>query len=72
MTKVVRFWKRFSFWNKIRLTLGALGVKSEIILFVADSHPTWKIVAGIATFLTIAITYFIKDDNKNNIVDILE
>ena len=72
MTKLVKTWKTFSFWNKIRLTLGAIGIGGEITLYLGDSYPHWKIIAGIATAVSILITYVFKDDNNNNVADIFE
>jgi len=73
MTKqIISWWKRFSFWDRIRLLLGSIGVGSEITLYFADSFPVWKGIAGVATIVAIAITYLFKDINKNNIIDIFE
>lgn len=72
MTKMIKTWQKFSFWNKIRLTLGAIGIGGEITLYIQDSYPEWKIVAGCATLGGILITYIFKDDNQNNVADIFE
>jgi hypothetical protein len=72
MTKAVKWWKAFSFWNKVRVFLGAIGVGGEITLYLADSYHWWKIVAAIATGVSIWATYYIKDKNKNGIVDFFE
>lgn len=73
MTKqIISWWKRFSFWDKVRLLLGSLGIGSEITLFAAESIPQWKIVALVATVIAVLLTYLSKDENKNNIVDIFE
>lgn len=72
MTKVVKFWKKFSFWDKIRMTLSAVCIGGDITLFIVDSHPNFKIFAAIATGVSIAITIVFKDDNKNGIIDIAE
>jgi hypothetical protein len=72
MTKVTKWWIQFSFWDKIRLTLGGFGIGGEITLFLVDSHPDFKKWAAIITFVSIIITYFFKDENKNGIVDLFE
>lgn len=69
MTKLIQ---KFSFWDKIRLILLSLGVGGEITLHLGEAIPEWKVVAGIATFIALIITYFFKDDNKNDIVDAFE
>lgn len=70
--KVVNFWKQFSFWDKIRLTLGSIGVGGEVTMYFADTYVHWKLIAGGATIISIIVTYFFKDENKNNIVDLFE
>lgn len=73
MTKKINgWWKQFSFWDRVRMALGSIGIGGEITLYFADSHPKWKIVAGVATGVMLLITYFFKDENKNGIVDIFE
>lgn len=69
MTKLIQ---RFSFWDKIRLILLALGVGGEITLHLQESITEWKVIAGIATFISLVITYFFRDDNKNDIIDLFE
>lgn len=73
MTKqVIKWWQKFSFWDKIRMMLVSIGIGGEITLYFAESFPKWKIIAGIATVLSLGITYFFKDENKNGEVDIFE
>ena len=73
MTKqVISWWRKFSFWNKIRLALGSVGVGGEVTLYFADSYPHWKLIAGGATVIAVMITYLFKDDNKNDVADIFE
>lgn len=72
MTKVVKWFKRFSFWNKVRLALGSIGIGGEITLYIADSYLHWKIVAAVATGVGLLITYIFVDKNNNDIADIFE
>jgi hypothetical protein len=72
MTKIVKFWMRFSFWNKLRALFTALGVGGEFALFVGDSHHGYKIFVGIMTALAIGITHLIEDSNKDGIVDMFQ
>lgn len=65
----MKWWKKVSFWNKIKATIGSLGVGTELTLFVADSHHVWKWVTFGATFLGILITFWIEDKNNDGIVD---
>lgn len=70
--KVVKWWQHFSFWDKIRMTLGAVGIGGEVTLYIADLYPDFRIYAALATLACIGITYFFTDKNKNGIVDWME
>lgn len=72
MTKVAKLWKRITFWNKVRMLLGTVGIGSEVSLYLAESFPHWKVYAALATVGAISITYFIKDENNNGLVDAFE
>jgi hypothetical protein len=72
MTKVVKLWKRISFWNKLRGIFTTLGVGGEFALYLGDSHHAYKWVVGIFTVLAIVITHLVEDKNSNGIVDIFE
>lgn len=73
MTKRIKgWWKTFSFWDKIRMILGSVGIGGEITLFLVEAYPEWKIVAAISTIISIFITYFFKDSDNDGVVDILE
>jgi hypothetical protein len=72
MTKVVKWWKRISFWNKLRSILTALGAGGEVALIIGESSHSYKYVVGIATVVMILITHLIEDRNNNGIADIFE
>jgi hypothetical protein len=72
MTKAVKWWKAFSFWDKVRVFLGAIGIGGEITIYVSDVWVWWRAIAAIATGLSIWLTFFIKDENKNGVVDAFE
>lgn len=61
-----------TFWNKLKGILLSLGIGGEITLFIGDSDPIWKVVAGAATFISILITQLIQDNNNNGKPDIFE
>lgn len=71
MTKISIF-KKFSFWDKIRMILGAIGIGGEITLFLVESYPKWKVVAALATIVSIGITYLFKDEDKDDVVDLFQ
>lgn len=69
MTKVIRFWKRFSFWFKLRTFLTSVGVGSEVAAYWADAGRGIHIAIGCATILSIMISFMMTDEDKNDIVD---
>lgn len=73
MTKNInKWWKKVSFWNKLRGIMGLLGIGSEITLYIGDAYSGWMIVAAIATFISVGITFIVEDANKNGIIDFFE
>ncbi|HEY0752283.1 MAG TPA: hypothetical protein VGD26_14085 [Chitinophagaceae bacterium] len=72
MTKIVKWWMKFSFWNKLRAIMASLGIGGEVALYFGDSNEVYKWVAAGATILSILITYIVEDANKNGIADIFE
>lgn len=70
--RIIKWYKKVSFWNKLRGMLGLIGIGGEITLYFRDVYSGWMIVAGIATFILGGITYIVEDANKNGIVDIFE
>ena len=67
-----KFFEKFSFWTKLKLFLGSIGIGSEVALYIVDSNPVFKYVIGGATVIALAITHFVQDKNNNNIVDNFE
>jgi hypothetical protein len=72
MTKIVKFWMKFSFWNKLRALFTTLGVGGEFALFLGDSHHGYKIFVGAMTVAAILITHLVEDKNANGVVDLFE
>jgi len=72
MTRAVKWWKRFSFYNKLKMIFGAFGVGGEITNVIAESVPKWHIVTIVATLLAIGITHIIQDNDGNDIVDLFQ
>lgn len=72
MTKVVKWWARFSFYNKLKMIFGLFGIGGEVTNVIADSVPEWHIVTVTATLLAIAITHLIQDQDNNGIVDLFQ
>lgn len=70
MTKVIKWWKKVSFWFKLKGILLSFGIGSEIGLYFGeqDGHG-WKIFVGITTAAAMLITHLIEDKDNNGIVD---
>lgn len=73
MTKVIKWWKKVSFWFKLKGILLSVGIGSEIGLYFGeqDGHG-WKIFVGIATAIGMLITHLIEDKDKNGEADIFQ
>jgi hypothetical protein len=72
MTKAIKFWKRFSFWFKVRTFLGSIGVTSEVAAYFADAGKGIHTAIGAATVLALLITFLFTDEDKNDIVDFFQ
>lgn len=72
MTKITKWWQRMSFWNKLKLTIGGLGVGSELALIIGDSAHEWKVWAAVATIISVVITIWFEDKDNDGNVDILQ
>lgn len=72
MTKIVKWWMKFSFWTKLKGILASLGIGGEVALFIGDSSEIYKWVWGGATLISLIITYIIEDANGNGVADIFE
>lgn len=72
MTKVVKWWKRYSVYQKIKIALIPLAVGGEVVVYFGDVHGGWFFVPPIAAYVVYLISNLIKDENKNNIVDDFE
>lgn len=69
---MIKFWHSISFWLKLKLILGGLGIGSEITLFMTEAAQGWKWLAGIATIIAFLITHLIEDKDNNGLADIFE
>jgi endoglucanase Acf2 len=72
MTKVVKFWQKISFWNKLKAIFVSCGIGSEVALYAGDSHIYYRYATVAATVLAVIITQFFEDKDNNGKVDFLE
>lgn len=70
--KIVKWWHQITFWNKLKATIGLVGIGGEVALHFADSHPAWKVVAGIATITALAIAIWFEDKDNDGTADIFQ
>jgi membrane protein YdbS with pleckstrin-like domain len=64
--------RKMSFWTKLKSFLVLIGVGSEVTLFAMEFSPAWKIVALVATLVSVLITILFEDKDGDGDVDILE
>lgn len=72
MTKVIKYWMRFSFWNRVRFILAGVGLGTEVGMILLEMGNFWKGLVVVAAIATIILTYGVEDKNNNDIVDALE
>jgi hypothetical protein len=72
MTKIIKWWQKFSFWMKAKSILAALGIGGEVALFIGDSGHGYKWLWGGATVVAIIITHLIEDKDNNGVADLFE
>lgn len=72
MTKLVKWYKKVSFWNKIRAVIALFGVGGEATVWLTSQGAVWHVVVVCATAISLLLSQFIQDSNNNGIVDSLE
>jgi hypothetical protein len=72
MARVIKYWKKYIFWSKLKSILTAFGVGGEFALWISESSSSYKWIVGVATALAIIITHLFEDKNSNGLVDMLE
>jgi hypothetical protein len=68
----MKWWKKISLWNRLKLTFGALGAGGELWMHLQDAAVEWRVYGVVCTALAIIITNWFQDNNNNGIVDIME
>ena len=69
---MAKWFKSFSWWMKLKITIGLFGAGGEITMIVNDALPEWHAVTIAASILAIAITHLIQDKDNNNVVDLFQ
>lgn len=67
-----QFFKKMSFWLKLKATIALFGSGGELTLLITDAGKGWHVVMVAATLLSLAITQWFEDKDNNGIVDIFE
>jgi hypothetical protein len=69
---VVKWWKRFSFWTKVKLALIPLSLGEVLAVHLTESNKLFYLIPPVVYFVIYIIDNFIKDENHDGIVDGLE
>lgn len=73
MTKhIIKWWKRYAFWSKLKTTILGLGVGGQVTMHALEAGTFWKIGEGVGTLIVLLISVWIEDKNNNGIVDMFE
>ena len=70
--KIVGWWKRMSFWNKLRSILTSVTAMTEVALFIEGSDDFWKVLTFVIGVVVILITHLIEDNNNDGLADIFQ
>lgn len=70
MTKqVVKWFKRFSFWNKIRLFLIPISMGGALTIYLEDANKGFYLTPLVAYAIIHIIETFIKDEDGDGEID---
>ena len=70
--KIVKWWQRITFWNKLRGTLTAIGVLVQAEMVREGAHFGWNLFALALTGLSIVITNWFEDKDGDGTADIFQ
>lgn len=68
----MEYWKRTTFWNKLKDTFALFGTGGQVVLALSHTSPYWNLVAGIATIMVMIFTIWMDDRDNNGVVDLFE
>lgn len=71
-TAMIKWWQKIAFWTKIKLLLIPFSLGEALAVYFADGHKALYALPAIAYFVIYMIDNFIKDEDKDGIVDGLE
>jgi hypothetical protein len=66
------YFKRTSFWQKVRDSLAVFGVPSGALAAIVGTDPLWLTISAISAALVALIAIWLVDKDGNGIVDIFE
>ncbi len=67
-----KWWKKISFWNKLKTTLVAVSALIQAEMIREEAHWGWNAGVFVMTVIVILITNWFQDNNNNGIIDIAE
>lgn len=72
MTRVVKWWKRVTFWYKLKMTIALFGAGGEVANLLFQMGPQYHTVVIGATIVGFFIAQFIEDKDNNGEADIFQ
>jgi hypothetical protein len=69
MTKIVKFYKRIKFWEFISYIVTPIAAVGEGLILTFDGHWLLHVLIFVAVALSAYAKAYVKDENKDGIVD---
>ena len=66
------YWKKASFWNKVKDTIHFLGTATQLTLILGDSAHIWNFITAAAQVLGSIIAIWMEDKDKDGEVDVFQ
>jgi hypothetical protein len=68
----MNFWKRSSNWTKLKDTVQGAAAIMQVVLVANDANHLWNYVTGAVQLISLFVTIWGADQNRNDIPDIFE
>lgn len=68
----MNYWKRASFWSKIKDTVGGILALGQLSLILGNSQHIYNGIVFIGQAIALFIPIWMEDKNQNDIADIFE
>ena len=68
----MKFWRRASNWVKVKDTVQGVAAVLQVVLVANESAHIWNYITGAVQLVTLFVTIWGADQNRNDIPDIYE